>query len=118
MTPSATNDRGERQTDREIMQREIGIEVRVVVQHPAPLRSHIFNLLHKFPVPCGHYIRTTRCRFMMVKLRQWGPDDQIAALANAQAEIDVVERHAQIAVEAADLVEHRAARCQTRRCYR
>ena len=49
----------------------------------------------------------------MIEFGQRRPDDQIPALAKPQAEIDIVEGDPQLAVEPADLVEHRSPHCET-----
>jgi len=51
------------------------------------------------------------------ELRERRPDKQITALANAEAEIDIVERHPQIAIEAPDLVEDSPAHGETGRSH-
>src|SRR5439155_7150673 len=87
-----------------VLEPEVRVVAGVVLQHRAPAPLHIGDLGDKAAALVGVDVRPARGGFVVIKLGMGRPYDAVAALADAQAQIDVIEGDREVAlVEPADL---------------
>src|SRR5271167_4363174 len=97
----------------------VGVVIRIVRQYLVPAPFHKSALALEAGKLIWGKIRNPACRLVMIKLGIGRPDDQMAALAKAQAQIDVVEGDREVGlVEPADLLIGRFVHHQTSAGYR